>query len=126
MTAGFEVLISYSTTVTNLAVEIGKRKVISSSSSNSRSSYQGVVNVPTDDEDINENALTIKKIIFGMTLKKIKSIHTSIVHSFMQFVKCKAVRFTNTCILNLEWIMGTTIFAFYNYFIHRYNFKHNY
>ncbi|KAL9548888.1 hypothetical protein PS6_006371 [Mucor atramentarius] len=112
MTAGFEVLNSYSTTVTNLAVEIGKRKVISSSSSNSRSSYQGVVNVPTDDEDINENALTIKKIIF--------------VHSFMQFVKCKAVRFTNTCILNLEWIMGTTIFAFYNYFIHRYNFKHNY
>jgi len=76
--------------------------------------------------DINENALTIEKIIFGMALKKIKSIHTSIVHSFRQFVKYKAVRFTNTCILNLEWIMGTTIFAIHNYFIHRYYFEHNY
>jgi len=56
--AGFDVLNSYSTTVINLAIEIGKRKVILSSSSNSNSSssnndsrrsYQGVVNVPTDD-----------------------------------------------------------------------------
>lgn len=72
--------------MTNLAIEIGKRKAISSSSSNSNSSsnnnssssYQDVVNVSTDDEeDINENALTIKEIIFGMALKKVKSIHTS-------------------------------------------------
>ncbi|KAI7907665.1 uncharacterized protein BX663DRAFT_547356 [Cokeromyces recurvatus] len=78
ITAGFDVLNSYSTTVTNMAIQIGKRKVISSSSissnsnsesssnNNSSSSYQGVVNVSTDDEeDINENALTIKEIIFG-------------------------------------------------------------
>ncbi|KAG0893010.1 hypothetical protein G6F28_008496 [Rhizopus arrhizus] len=71
------------TTVTNLAIEIGKRKAISSSSSNSNSSsnnnssssYQDVVNVSTDDEeDINENALTIKEIIFGMALKKFRGI----------------------------------------------------
>lgn len=91
MTAGFDVLNSYSTTVANLAVEIGKRKVISSSSSNNSSSNnssscssssinnsscsrQGVMNVSTDDdgEDINKDALTIKEIIFGMALKKVK------------------------------------------------------
>jgi hypothetical protein len=36
------------------------------------------VNISTDDEeDINENALAIKEIIFGMALKKVKSILTS-------------------------------------------------